>query len=204
MAGLLAGVLLIIGIIMFLISPPVPGFEEDLATFPERSTSAAVTIGLFLVALLLLIVLLAGLYLSLKEQSRGFARIGLGSGVLAFVVTIFALQGQLLAANAFTGLYADALAADRSVVVATYGAVVTLLRVGNAAGFFFTALAFVAFGIAMRRSQDYGEGLAWLTVVLGIIILLAALVLLEPPAIIAVVVFALVLGWKVYSLSTGA
>ena len=85
-----------------------------------------------------------------------------------------------------------------------YGAVLTLLSAGNSAALLFIGLAFVAFGLAMRGSQDFGEGLAWLSVVLGIVVVLFTLLVLVFVGVIALAVFALVLGWKVYSLSRAA
>ncbi len=89
-------------------------------------------------------------------------------------------------------------------MVATYAAVVTLLSAGESAGFLLIGLAFVAFGLAMRGRQDFGEGLAWLSVVLGIIIVLLNLLGLGFVGTLALPVVALVFGWKVYSLSKAA
>ena len=204
-AGVVAGVLFVIALITFSISPPPVDLEQALVTFPENRTVLTVAIDLFLVGLLLFIAFFAALYWSLREPNRVFARIGLGSGVLAAVVGIVTLGGFLLAANAFSGLYEAAAVSDRPVVVAAYGAVVSLLQAGNSASFLFAGLALVAVGLAMRGSQDFSEGLVWLSVVLGIIVVLFTfLSLAAPVAIIALAVFFLVYGWKVYSLSRTA
>ncbi len=204
LAGVVAGVILILGLLTLFSSLPPVDLEQQLATFPGDRTLLTVAVDLFLVGFLLFLVFLAALYWSLREKNRAFARIGLGSGVLAFVLGIVITAGLLLAADAFSGLYADAAVADRPVVVATYGAVVSLLQAGNTAAFLFTGFAFVAFGLAMRGSQDFGEGLAWLSIVLGVIVVLLTFLLLANLGVIAGAVFALVLGWKVYSLSRAA
>ncbi len=206
LAGVLAGVFVVLGLITFVLasSPPPGDFEQTLATFPEDRILVTVAIDLFLVSSLLFLAFLAALYGSLKEPSRVFARLGLGSGVIALVLLIVALGGFLFANDAFSGLYEAAAASDRPVVVATFGAVSSLLQAGNSAGFLFAGLAFVAFGLAMRGSRDFGEGLAWLSVVLGIIIVLLILLVLGLVGVIAVAVFALVFGWKVYSRSRAA
>ncbi|MFQ5837425.1 MAG: DUF4386 family protein [Thermoplasmata archaeon] len=201
LAGVLTGVILILGFITFFLAFPPPDPEQALGTFPEDRTLLTVSVDLFIVSLLLSLPFLAALYRSLREPNRVFARIGLGTGVLAAVMGIVALTGFMLATNTFSVLYADATTSDRPVVVATYAAVFSLLDAGNTAAFIFFGLAFVAFGLAMKRSQDFPEGLAWLSVVLGIIIILFIFLNLFPVAIIAIVVFALVLGWKVYNLS---
>ncbi|MFQ6013511.1 MAG: DUF4386 family protein [Thermoplasmata archaeon] len=204
LAGILAGVILIVGFITFFLAFPPPDPEQALATFPEDRTLLTVATDLFLISLLLFLAFLAALYWSLREPSRVFARIGLGTGVLAAVMGIVALTGFMLATNTFSVLYADAAASDRPVVVATYAAVFSLLDAGNIAAFLFFGLAFAAFGLAMRGSQDFSDGLAWLSAVLGIIIILFIFFNLFPVAIIAIFVFALLLGWKVYSLSEAA
>ena len=204
-AGILAGIMLILSLITFFLQIPPPGLEQALTSFLENRTALTVAIDLFLVGLLLFLVFFAALYLSLREPSRVFARIGLGSGVLAAVLGIVTLGGFLLAANAFSELYEAATVSDRPVVVAAYAAVVSLLQAPNAASFLFAGLALVAVGLAMRGSQDFSEGLVWLSVVLGIIVVLFTfLSLAAPVAIIALAVFFLVYGWKVYSLSRTA
>ena len=45
------------------------------------------------------------------------------------------------------------MASDRPVVVATPGAVVSLLQAGNTAGFLFEGLAYVASGLALSRRE---------------------------------------------------
>ncbi len=204
LAGVLAGSIIVIAFIALLSSPQVAGLEESLATWPENAALANVTLDLFLVGLLLFIPFLAVLYSSLREPSRLFARIGLGTGVLAVIVLIFGLLGSIGAAEVLSRVYMEAATGDRPVVVAIYGGFLSLFGVGIAAGFLFAGLAFVAFGIAMRGSRDFGGGLAWLSVALGIIIVLFTFLLLAFLAFIAVAVFALVLGWKVYSLSRAA
>ncbi|MFQ5920049.1 MAG: hypothetical protein ACE5I4_08430 [Thermoplasmata archaeon] len=201
LAGILAGVFVVVGLIVFAAFPPAASPEEQLANFADNQVTSAVTIDLFLVAFLLALVFLGGLYWSLREPSRFFARIGLGSGVLSLILPLVALQGLLVAAAAFAGMYADAAAADRPVVVAAYGAVVTLLGAGNTSGFLLTGLALVAFGFAMRGSPDFSEGLAWLSIILGIVVVLFTFLVFAPVAIIAIAVFLLVVGWKVYSLA---
>ena len=201
-AGLLAGVLIVIGLIpFFAITTPILEFEQTLATYPEFRTLLAVGVDLTIVASLLSLPFLAALYVSLKEPSRVFARIGLGSGVLGLVIYIVFLVGFLLALEFFSGLYAGAAVSDRPVVVATYTAMATLFLAAAAAGFLLIGLSFVAFGLAMRGSPDFGNGLAWLSVVLGIV---AGLLLLLAVGIFALLVFVLVFGWKVYSLSKAA
>ena len=204
LAGVLAGVFLILGVIVLTLVPAEP--ESQLWSFSGSRILLIGIIDLLLAGFLLSIPSLGAIYSSLKEPSRVFARIGLGSGVLALVLFMVNLGGFFLAIDAFSGLY-TAPFSDRPVVVATYEAVVILLQAGSFAGVLLVGLAFVAFGLAMRGSPDYGEGLAWLSIVLGLIVVLVAFsfsFLPLPVAAIALAVFAPVFGWKAYSLSRAA
>lgn len=178
--------------------------EECSVNDRAGGTLLTVAIDLTLVDSLFFLAVLAALYWSLREPSRVFAHRARIGGPYHRPYHRWH-RGLSLAADAFSALYADAAVSDRPVVVATYAAVVSLLQAGGSAAFLFQGLAFVAFGLAMRGSQDFGEGLAWLSVVLGIIVVLSTFLFVAfPVAIIAFAVFALVLGWKVYSLLKAA
>lgn len=69
----------------------------------------------------------------------------------------------------------------------------------------------IALGVAMLGTPAFGEGFGGLSVVLGVVGLVAAsaqLVDITPsiaiPGVFALIVFHFVLGWKVYSLSRRA
>lgn len=66
----------------------------------------------------------------------------------------------------------------------------------------------IALGIAMLTAPDFGKGFGGMSVVLGVVGVAAACVLLVDTAspiaavgVFALIVFHLVLGWKVYGLS---
>ena len=78
------------------------------------------------------------------------------------------------------------------------------------AGLVILPIGLIALGVAMFGAPAFGKGFGGVSVVLGVVWGVAACVLLvDPPSPIAVVgvfaliVFHLVLGWKVYSLSKG-
>ena len=69
----------------------------------------------------------------------------------------------------------------------------------------------IALGVAMLGTPAFGKGFGGLSVVLGVIGLLAASAQLVDitspiavPGVFALIAFHFVLGWKVYSLSRGA
>lgn len=207
-AGILAGVLVLVALIVSVaLAPPTtfpPDFEQNLVDFLANPTPQTVGQDLAIISLLLILPFLAAIYRTLREPSRTLARIGLGSSVLATVLLIVGFAGLLEASRSFSALYDGAAIADRPVVVAAFAVVWQLLGAGNVAGIYLFGLAFVAFGLAMRASPDYQEGFAWLSVVLGIITVLLPLLILGLASALLLAVFALVLGWKVYSLSRAA
>jgi len=75
-------------------------------------------------------------------------------------------------------------------------------------GLLLVPIGFVALGVAMLRVPAFGKGFGGVSVALGVVGVLAATVLLVDPlspsafvGVLALIVFHLVLGWKVYSLS---
>ncbi len=210
LAGVWGGIVVIVGFITVGIAtgigpfpPDPPDLEQDLARFPEYGTILRIGFSLVVVGLLMLLPFFAALYRSLREPSRAFARIGLGSGVLAIILFILSIQGDLQSTHIFSALYESAAASDRPVVVAMYTAVRGLTTAALTTSVLFLGLAFVGFGLAMRASPAYQEGLVRLTMVLGLLIVLFVLFIWGSISIIFLVVLALMLGWKVYSLSWG-
>ena len=75
-------------------------------------------------------------------------------------------------------------------------------------GFFVVPIGLIALGVAMLGAPDFGKGFGWLSVVLGVVgLITAVLQMVDPSSMIgagsyfACLIFYLVLGWKVYSLS---
>ena len=75
-------------------------------------------------------------------------------------------------------------------------------------GFLLLPIGVTALGVGMFKAPAFGKGFGGLSVVLGVVgVVVASVLLVDPPSPVAVVVmlalivFHLVLGWKVYSLS---
>jgi hypothetical protein len=75
-------------------------------------------------------------------------------------------------------------------------------------GLLLVPIGFVALGVAMLRVPAFGKGFGGASVVVGVIGVVAASVLLVDPlspsafvGVLALIVFHLVLGWRLYSLS---
>ena len=76
-----------------------------------------------------------------------------------------------------------------------------------AAGLLLMPIALIALGMTMLRAPAFGKGVGGVSVVLGMVGLVAAAFNMVDPSpigaicVFALIVFHLVLGWKVYSLS---
>ncbi|CAN5778765.1 hypothetical protein BH18ACT11_BH18ACT11_21330 [soil metagenome] len=76
------------------------------------------------------------------------------------------------------------------------------------AGLAILAVGLKALGVAILGTHASGKGVGWLSVVIGALVVAAGVVLLTDPgspiaavSVLSLIVFHLVLGWKVYSLS---
>jgi hypothetical protein len=75
-------------------------------------------------------------------------------------------------------------------------------------GLLLVPIGFIALGVAMLGAPAFGTGFGEISVVLGAVGVVAATVLLVEPlslsafvGVLSLIVFHLVLGWKLYSLS---
>jgi hypothetical protein len=75
-------------------------------------------------------------------------------------------------------------------------------------GLLLVPIGFIALGVAMLGAPAFGAGLGGISAVLGVTGVVAATVLLVDPqspiafvGVLALIVFHLMLGWKLYSLS---
>ncbi len=68
-------------------------------------------------------------------------------------------------------------------------------------------IGLIALGAAMLGAPAFGKGLGWMTVTIGVVGLVATTVFLVDPSpvaavgVLGLIVFHVVLGWKVYRLS---
>jgi hypothetical protein len=208
LAGVLGAIffILVFGIVAVFVGDP-GGIEQ----FPDIRAARTVENSLYLVVLILWVTHFLALYRALRETSLAPALFGsvlaiLGLGVLA--------AGALphVATIPLSYLYqgSGATPADQAALIliwqATWGIFDALLFTGLA----IVAASLLALGVAMLGNPAFGKGFGWLSVILGGFGIVAAAVLLVDPAspiavvgIFALIVFHLVLGWRVYSLSRG-
>jgi hypothetical protein len=210
LAGLLGG---IIFILVFVIVALFVGMEpvdpvSEVVRFPEIRTARIVENSLYLVVLILWVIHFLALYRALRQTSLAPALFGSALGILGLVMLA---AGALphVATTPISDFYhaPGATPADQATLVLLWQATMGIFDALLVVGLVFLPPGLIALGVAMLGSPAFGKGYGWLSVVLGVAGILAAsaeLVTISPigaVGIFALIIFHLVLGWKLYSLS---
>jgi hypothetical protein len=212
LAGVLGGVLfiLVFAVVIVFVGPDLSADPEELVKrFPDIRAARTVENGLYLVVLILWVAHFLALYRALRETHRAAALFG---GVLGIVGLGVLAAGALphVATTPISDLYhaPGATPEDQTTLVllwqATQGIFDALLFVGLV----LLPVGLIALGVAMLGTPAFGKGFGGVSVGLGVIGVAAATVVLIDPlspiaavGVFALIIFNLVLGWKVYSLS---
>ena len=213
LAGMLGGILFILTWVVVIAGPVGMEDPADLAgwvtRFPDIRAARVVENGIYLVALLLEVPLFLALYRALRKTSLAPALFGSVLGIVGLVVMVVGTTPHVAHAP-LSDLYhaPGATPADQATLAllwqATWGIFDAILYVG----FFVVPVGLILLGVAMFRAPAFGKGFGGVSVVLGVVGLIAALLqLVDPSSMIgagsyfACLIFYLVMGWKVYRLS---
>jgi hypothetical protein len=211
LAGILVGIIFILVFVVVIVfvgaDPSQP--EGEVIRFPEIRAARTVENSLYLVVLILWIAHFLALYRALRRTSLAPALFGsivgiVGLGVLA--------AGALphVATAPISDLYhaTGATPEDQATLVLLWQATEGIFDALFGVGLLVVPVGLVALGVAMFGAPAFSKGSGGISVVLGVIGVVAATVLLVDPlspiafvGVLALIVFNLVLGWKVYSLS---
>jgi len=213
LAGMLGGILFILTWVVVLAGPV--GMEDPanlagwVTRFPDIRVARVVENGIYLVALILEVMLFLALYRALRRTSLAPALFGSVLGILGLTVLMVGTLPHVAHAP-LSDLYhaSGATSVDQATLAllwqATWGIFDAMLYVG----FFVVPIGLIALGVAMLGTPAFGKGFGWMSVVLGVVGLVAAVLqMVDPSSMIgagsyfACLIFYLVLGWKVYSLS---
>jgi hypothetical protein len=211
LAGMLGGILFILTwVVAGVFVPPDPADLAGWVTrFPDIRAARVVENGLYLVALILEVTLFLALYRALRRTSLAPALFGSVLGILGLAVMVVSATPHVAHAP-LSDLYhaPGATPADQATLAllwqATWGIFNAMLYVG----FFVVPIGILALGVAMLGAPAFGKGFGGVSVVLGVVGLVAAVLqMVDPSSMIgagsffAILIFYFVLGWKVYSLS---
>jgi hypothetical protein len=211
LAGILGGIIFILVfiIVIVFVGPDPAQPEAEVMTFPDIRAARTVENSLYLVVLILWVAHFLALYRALRGTSLAPALFG---SVLAIVGLGVLAAGALphVASIPISDLYhaPGATPEIQATLVLMWQATEGIFDALFGVGLVLVPIGFVALGVAMLGTPDFGKGFGGVSVVLGVIGVVAASVLLVDPlspsafvGVLALIVFHLVVGWKVYSVS---
>ena len=218
LAGILGGIFFILGVVILASVGPPPADPEGLVMrFPD--VRAALTVGnsLYLVGVILSVPLFLALYTALRGTSLAAALFGSVLGILGLVVR----AAESLTHVAFapiSDLYhaPGATPEDQATLVLLWQATQGIFNALTAVGTLLVPIGLIVLGVAMLGVPAFGKGFGGVSVVLGVVGVVGMSFFVVDPfssiglvgtflgAFVALVIFLLLLGRKVYNLSRAA
>ena len=211
LAGMLGVVFFLVAIFaaMILVRDDPPTLAESVTRFPDVKMARIVENLSYLMGLVLQVPLFLALYWALRKTSLAPALFGSALGILGLGALVVSTTPHVAHAR-LADLYnaPGVTPADQAAIALMWQVVWGMIEVMVYIGFFVIPLGLFALGVAMLRAPAFGKGYGGLSMVLGAIGFAAALYQMIDTAsmasfgsYLAYIVFYLVLGWKLYSLS---
>ena len=212
LAGMLVPIFFILtAVILLALVPQEPADPEGLVMrFPEDRAAIAVGEGLYLVAVILLVTLFLALYRTLRGTSVAPALFGSGLGLVGLaVLAVGALPN--IAFNPISDLYhaPGTTPEEQATLVLMWQATQGIFNETDTVGFILMAIGFIVLGVAMLGSPAFGKRFGGVSMVLGVAVVAGMSVFgvdsdsVIPFVLVAFIIFPLLFGWKLYSLSKG-
>jgi hypothetical protein len=211
LAGILGGIVFIVvfvAVIAF-VGPEPAEPEGEVMRFPDIRAARTVEDSLYLVVLILWVAHFLALYRALRETSLAPALFGSVLGIVGLGVLAAGALPHVATAP-ISNLYhaPGATPQDQATLVLLWQATQGIFDALFGVGLLLVPIGFVALGVAMLGAPAFGRGFGGVSVVVGVVGVVAASILLVDPlspsafiGVLALIVFHLVVGWKVYSLS---
>ena len=200
--------LLVFGIVAAFVGMDPVGPEAAVVRFPEISAARTVENGLYLVVLVLWAIHFLALHRALRTTSPTAALFG---SVLCMLGLVVLAAGALphIATAPISDLYhaPGATPQDQATLVLIWQATQGIFDALFVTGLVIVPMGLVALGAAMLGAPAFGRRIGSTTVALGAVGLATAAVLLVEVSplgilgVLALLVFHLVLGWKLHKLS---
>jgi hypothetical protein len=211
LSGILGGLIfiLVFVIVIVFVGPDPAEPEGEVMRFPDIRAARTVEDSLYLVVLILWVLHFLALYRALRTTSLAPALFGSVLGIVGLGVLAAGALPHVATAP-ISDLYhaPGATSDDRATLVLMWQATEGIFDALFGVGLVLVPIGFIAIGVAMLRAPAFGKGFGRLSVALGVIGVIAASILLIDPlspmafvGVLALIVFHLVLGWKVYSVS---
>lgn len=211
LAGILGAILfiLVFVVVIVFVGPDPAEPQGSVRRFPDVRAARTVENSLYLVVLILWVIHFLALYRALRGTSLAPALFGSVLGILGLVVLA---AGALphVATLAISDLYhaPGATSEEQATLHLLWQATEAIFDALLVVGLLLLPIGLVALGVAMLGTPAFGKGFGRACLLLGAIGIVAAAVLLVDPqspialvGVLALIVFHLVLGWRVYRLS---
>jgi hypothetical protein len=212
LAGILGAiifVLVFVVVIAFVGTEPAQP-EAEIMRFPNIRAARTVEDGLYLVVLILWVAHFLALYRVLRGTSLAPALFGSVLGIVGLGVLAAGALPHVAAAPISELYHAPgASPEDQATLVLIWQATQGIFDALFGVGLLLVPLGFIALGVAMLGAPAFGKGYGLVGLVVGAVGVVAASILLVDPlspsafvGVLALIVFHLVVGWKLYSLSS--
>lgn len=211
LAGILGSIIfiLVFVVVIAFVGPDPASTEGEITRFPDIRAARTVEDGLYLVVLLLWVAHFLALYRALRGTSLAPALFGSVLGIVGLGVLAAGALPHVATAP-ISDLYhaPGATPEDQATLALLWQATEGMFDAFFGAGLFIVPIGLITLGVAMLGAPAFGKGLGRVSMVVGIVGLVAATVLLVDPlspsafvGVLALIVFHLVVGWRLYRLS---
>ena len=213
LAGILGGILFVLGWVIVGMGPVGMDDPADLAgwvtRFPDIQAARVVENLEYLAALLLAVLFFLALYRALRKTRLAPALFGCALGILGLVSMAVGSTPHVAHAPLSELYHAPgATPADQAALALMWQATRGIFDAMLYIGFLVVPIGILLFGVSMLGTPAFGKLLGWVSVTLGAVGLVAAVLQMADPASMvgavsyfAIVIFCLVLGAKLYRLS---
>ncbi len=213
LAGMLGGILFILAMVVVFVGPVGMDDPADLAgwvtRFPDIQAARVVENIVYLMGLILAVPLFLALYRALRRTSLAPALFGSVLGIVGLIAMIISATPHVAHAP-ISDLYhaPGATSADQAALALMWHATRGILDAMLYVGFLVVPMGFILLGVGMLGTPAFGKGFARVGMAIGVVgLVTAVLQMIDPASMIGVgsyfsiIIFCLVLGWKVYSVS---
>ncbi len=211
LAGIVGGILLVaVFVIVIVFVGADPAEPEGLVMrFPDVRAAHIVEEVLYLGVLALWAIHFLALYRALRATRLAPALFGSALGIMGLIVLAAGALPQV-ARTPISDLYhaPGATPKDQATLVLLWQATQGMLDALLVTGLLLLPIALIALGVAMLGTPAFGKAFGGVSVVLGVLGVAAAVAvvidtgfLFAAVVMLALLVFHIALGWKVYSLS---
>jgi hypothetical protein len=213
LAGMLGCVFFILAWVVVIVGPVGMEDPADLAEwvirFPDIKTARVVENVIVLVAYILEVPLFLALFWALRKTNLAPALFGSVLGILGLAAFMVGALPHVAHAP-LSDLYhaPGATPAEQEALALMWQATWGIFHAALYVGFFVVPIGLILLGVAMLGNPSFGRGFGGVSMVLGALgLVAAALQIFDPASMIGAatyfvcLIFYLILGWKVYSLS---